>query len=94
MSRVAAFEANGGATGFSGFTLHFENLLTDGAASGATSADFNSITVTGKTLQDFGANSVAELNQQIVAGSNSHFIVGQTNDAYGEHEYLFISEPY
>jgi hypothetical protein len=91
VSRVAAFEANGGATGFSGLTLHFENLLPDGSASGATNANFNSITLTGKTLQDFGASSVAELNQQIASGSNSHFLVGQTNDAYGEHGYLFIS---
>jgi hypothetical protein len=91
VSRVAAFEANGGAAGYSGLTLHFENLLPDGAASGATNANFNSITLTGKTLQDFGASSVAELNQQIASGSNSHFLVGQTNDAYGEHGYLFIS---
>lgn len=91
VSRVAAFEANGGATGFSGLTLHFENLLPDGSAADARNANFNSITLTGKTLQDFGASSVDELNQQIASGSNSHFLVGQTNDAYGEHGYLFIS---
>jgi hypothetical protein len=91
VSRVAAFEANGGAAGFSGLTLHFENLLPDNAASGATNANFNSITLTGKTLQDFGASSLTELNQQIASGSNSHFLVGQTSDAYGEHGYLFIS---
>lgn len=91
VSRVAGFEANGGATGFSGLTLHFENLLPDGSGANARNSNFNSITLTGKTLQDFGASSVDELNQQIASGSNSHFSVGQTNDAYGEHGYLFIS---
>jgi hypothetical protein len=51
----------------------------------------NSITFTSKSLSDFGVESVAELNQQIASGSNSHFIVGATNDVYGEHGYLFIS---
>jgi len=91
VSRVAAFEANGGAAGYSGLTLHFQHLLPDGAGADARNYSFNSITLTGKTLQDFGASSVAELNQQIASGSNSHFLVGQTNDAYGEHGYLFIS---
>jgi|GEM_PF-764345 len=91
VSRVAAFEANGGAAGYSGLTLHFENLLPDGSGADARNANFNSITLTGKTLQDLGASSVTELNQQIASGSNSHFLVGQTNDAYGEHGYLFIS---
>jgi len=34
---------------------------------------------------------VTELNTQIANNSNSHFMVGQTVDAYGEHGYLFIS---
>jgi hypothetical protein len=31
------------------------------------------------------------LNQQISIGTNTHFIVGQTSDVYGEHGYLYIS---
>jgi hypothetical protein len=43
------------------------------------------------TLADFGATSLADLNAQINAGTNSHFIVGQTVDAFGEHGYLLLS---
>jgi len=71
--------------------LHFENLLPDGSASTSRNSSLNSITFTSKSLSDFGVESVAELNQQITEGSNSHFIVGATNDIYGEHGYLFIS---
>ena len=81
----------GGATGYTGLTLHFENLLPDNAAAGSTNANFNSITLTGLSLVDFGASSIEELNTQIANDLNSHFIVGQTVDAYGEHGYLFIS---
>jgi Ca2+-binding RTX toxin-like protein len=91
VSRVKEVVENGGATGYSGLTLHFENLLPDGSASSARNANLNSITFTSKSLSDFGVESVAELNQQIASGSNSHFIVGATNDVYGEHGYLFIS---
>lgn len=80
----------GGATGYTGLTLHFENLLPDGAAEGTLNANFNSITLSGLTLSDFGAGSLEELNAQIANGQNSHFVVGATNDAYGEHGYLFI----
>jgi Ca2+-binding RTX toxin-like protein len=81
----------GGATGYTGLTLHFENLLPDNAAAGSTNANFNSITLTGLSLADFGASSIQELNTQIANDLNSHFIVGQTVDVYGEHGYLFIS---
>ena len=81
----------GGAEGYKGLTLHFENLLPDGAAPGQTNSNFNSITLTGLTLADFGATSLANLNAQISAGTNSHFIVGQTVDAFGEHGYLLLS---
>jgi hypothetical protein len=91
VSSVLAVDAEGGASGYTGLTLHFKNLLPDNASATDTNESLNSITLTGKTLQDFGASSVAELNQQIASGSNSHFLVGQTNDAYGEHGYLFIS---
>jgi Ca2+-binding RTX toxin-like protein len=91
VSRVKEVVENGGAAGYTGLTLHFENLLPDGSASTARNASLNSITFTDKSLSDFGAESVAELNQQIIEGSNSHFIVGATNDVYGEHGYLYIS---
>jgi serralysin len=91
VSRVKAVEADGGAAGYSGLTLHFENLLPDGSPSGSLNANLNSITLSNLSLSSFGASSVAELNQQITSGSNSHFVVGQTNDVYGEHGYLYIS---
>jgi hypothetical protein len=72
-------------------TLHFEHLLPDGSASTARNSSLNSITFTNKSLSDFGAESVAELNQQITESLNTHFIVGQTSDVYGEHGYLYIS---
>jgi serralysin len=81
----------GGAAGYTGLTLHFENLLPDDAPLGQTNSNFNSITLTGLTLADFGATSLADLNAQINAGTNSHFIVGQTVDAFGEHGYLLLS---
>lgn len=76
---------------YSGLTLHFENLLPDGSPSGATNRDLNSITVSGRSLADFGASSLQELNAQIASGSNGHFLVGPTTDAYGDHGYLQIS---
>lgn len=81
----------GGAAGYTGLTLHFENLLPDDAAAGQTNSNFNSITLSRLTLADFGATSLEDLNAQISAGTNSHFIVGQTTDAYGDHGYLFLS---
>lgn len=91
VSRVKEVVTNGGAAGYTGLTLHFENLLPDGSASSARNSSLNSITFSNKSLSDFGAESVTELNEQIASGSNSHFIVGQTTDGYGDHGYLFIS---
>jgi len=91
VSRVQAIEVNGGAPNYTGLTLHFENLLPDGSASTARNSNLNSITFSNKTLSDFGVTSLDQLNQQIANGLNSHFIVGQTTDAYGDHGYLFIS---
>ena len=90
VSRVKAVEADGGAAGYSGLTLHFENLLPDGSPSGSLNANLNSISFSNLNLSTFGASSVAELNQHIDSGSNSFFVVGQTNDVYGEHGYLYI----
>jgi serralysin len=78
-----------GAGGYQGLTLHFKNLLPSGQTSGSN-ANLNSITLTGRTLQEFGASSLNELNKQINDGSNSHFIVGATNDSLGTHGYLQI----
>jgi Ca2+-binding RTX toxin-like protein len=94
VSRVSTAFAdfnNGGASGYTGLTLHFENLLPDGSPSGSLNANLNSITFSNLSLSTFGASSVTELNQQITSGSNSHFVVGQTNDVYGEHGFLYIS---
>jgi Ca2+-binding RTX toxin-like protein len=91
VSRVQAIEVNGGAADYTGLTLHFENLLPDGSASTARNASLNSITFSGRSLSDFGATSLDQLNQQITDSLNSHFTVGQTSDAYGEHGYLYIS---
>jgi Ca2+-binding RTX toxin-like protein len=91
VSNIKEVVANGGAAGYTGLTLHFEHLLPDGSASTARNSSLNSITFTNKSLSDFGAESVAELNQQITESLNTHFIVGATNDVYGEHGYLYIS---
>jgi Ca2+-binding RTX toxin-like protein len=90
VSRVKEVVENGGASGFTGLTLHFENLLPDGSSSSARNSSLNSITFSRMSLSDFGVESVDELNQQILSGSNSYFIVGQTTDVYGEHGYLYI----
>ena len=89
----------GGATGYTGLTLHFDNLLPDGQSSGSNSA-LNSITLSGHTLADLGVSSIAQLNTEIAnatydAGTgqyivNSHIIIGQTTDILGLHSYLFI----
>jgi hypothetical protein len=81
----------GGAEGYTGLTLHFVDLLPDGSSSSATNPNLNSITFTGKTLQDFGASSLAELNTQLSSQSNSHFQVNSVTDTFGDHGYLFIS---
>ena len=81
----------GGAAGYTGLTLHFENLLPDDAAEGQTNSNFNSITLSGLNLSDFGAKSLDDLNAQITSKTNSHFQVGEVSDAFGDHGYLFIS---
>lgn len=82
---------SGGAPNYTGLTLHFENLLPDDAALGQTNSNFNSITLSNRTLADFGATSLMDLNTQIAANTNSHFQVGVVSDAFGDHGYLFIS---
>jgi hypothetical protein len=82
---------SGGAPGYTGLTLHFENLLPDNAASGQINSNLNSITLSNRTLADFGATSLTDLNTQIAANANSHFQVGVVSDAFGDHGYLYIS---
>lgn len=82
---------SGGATGFTGLTLHIENLLPDGSAQSDRNASLNSITLTDLRLSDFGASTIEQLNAQILAGTNPHFLVGSVTDAFGEHGYLYIS---
>jgi serralysin len=91
VSKVLALDAEGGAAGYTGLTLHFENLLPDGAAATDTNPNLNSITLTGLKLSDFGASSLEELNAQIANQTNSHFVVSSVSDVYGDHGYLFIS---
>lgn len=94
VSRVSTMFSDfnsGGAEGFQGLTLHFENLLPDNAAAGQTNSNLNSITLTGLTLADFGATSLADLNAQIASGTNNHFQVGSVSDVFGDHGYLFLS---
>jgi Ca2+-binding RTX toxin-like protein len=91
VSRVQFIEEDGGAPGYKGVTLHFENLLPSGAADGQTNDSLNSLTFSGKTLADFGAGSVEELNAQIAAGINPAFMTGVSEDEFGAHGYLYIS---
>ena len=94
VSRVSTSFADfnsGGAEGYEGLTLHFENLLPDGAVAGQTNANLNSITLTGLTLEDFGASSLAELNTQINNKTSNHFQTGVVSDQFGDHGYLFLS---
>jgi Ca2+-binding RTX toxin-like protein len=91
VSRVLAVDAAGGAEGYTGLTLHFQNLLPDGSASTDTNSNLNSITLSGKTLADFGASSLEELNAQIASKTNDHFRVDKTVDQLGDHGYLYIS---
>jgi hypothetical protein len=82
---------NEGAGGiYSGLTFHFKNLLPDGQTAGSNPS-LNSITLSGHTLAEFGASSLADLNNQINNGTNAHFIVGATNDSLGTHSYLFVN---
>ena len=80
----------GGASSYTGLTLHFNTLLPDGSSSSATNAKLNSITLSGHSLAEFGASSLVDLNKQIANGTNTHFIIGQTHDSLGDHGYLWI----
>jgi Ca2+-binding RTX toxin-like protein len=91
VSKVAAFSNTDGASGFTGLTLHIQNLLPDGSAAGTTNPALNSLTLTGHTLAEFGASSLADLNSQIASGTNTHFLTGQVTDSFGAHGYLYIS---
>lgn len=82
---------SGGAEGFQGLTLHFENLLPDNAAFGQTNSNLNSITLTGLRLEDFGASSLTELNTQIINKTSSFFQTGVVSDEFGDHGYLLLS---
>lgn len=81
----------GGAEGYEGLTLHFENLLSEDAVAGQTEPNLKSITFSNLTLTEFGATSLDELNAQIAAQTNSHFQVGMIPDANGDLGYLLIS---
>ncbi|WP_262963737.1 FG-GAP-like repeat-containing protein [Methylobacter psychrophilus] len=91
VSKVAAFSNTDGAEGYTGLTLHLQNLLPDGSVAGTTNPALNSLTLTGHTLAGFGASSLADLNNQIASGTNTHFLTGQTTDSFGSHGYLYIS---
>lgn len=94
VSKVSTAFSNynsGGAEGYEGLTLHFENLLPDNAAPGQTNSNLNSITLTGLTLEDFGASSLSELNTQINSKTSSYFQTGSVSDQFGDHGYLFLS---
>jgi Ca2+-binding RTX toxin-like protein len=91
VSRVFALDAERGAAGYTGLTLHFENLLPDGASATDTNPNLNSMTLTGLELSDFGVSSLAELNTQIANQTNSHFVVSTVSDVHGDHGYLLIS---
>lgn len=91
VSKVALVDNFGGAPGYDGLTLHFENLLPSDAGEGATNARWNSITLSDRSLSDLGANSVEELNSQILAGNNPFLMTNQTVDDFGTHGYLHIA---
>jgi hypothetical protein len=91
VSKVALVDNFGGAPGYDGLTLHFENLLPSDAGEGATNTRWNSITLSDRSLSDLGANSVEELNAQILAGNNPFLMTNQTVDDFGTHGYLHIA---
>jgi Ca2+-binding RTX toxin-like protein len=90
VSQVLSVDAEGGATGYTGLTLHFQNLLPDSASATDKNPSLNSITLSDKTLADFGVSSLAELNAQLLNQTNSHFVVDVVSDVYGNHGYLQI----
>ena len=87
-----------GAAGYTGVTLHFDNLLPDGQFTG-TNPNLNSITLSGHTLTELGFSSLQDLNNQIDHSKqnalgqwvvNDHMLIGQTQDLAGTHGYLWI----
>ncbi|WP_262966383.1 hypothetical protein [Methylobacter psychrophilus] len=80
---MVAFSNTDGAEGYTGLTLHLQNLLPDGSVAGTTNPALNSLTLTGHTL--------AGMNNQIASGSNTHFLTGQVTDSFGAYGYLYIS---
>ena len=93
VSKVSLLDEQGGADGYKGLTLHFENLLPDEAGPDQTNSNFNSITFTGRTLAEFGATSLEDLNAQINAGTDDYFFTDQMIDEYGVHGYLMLAQP-
>jgi hypothetical protein len=91
VSKVALVDNFGGAPGYDGLTLHFENLLPGNAGEGATNPRLNSITLSDRSLSDLGVNSVEELNAQILSGNNPFLSTNQTVDEFGTHGYLHIA---
>jgi Ca2+-binding RTX toxin-like protein len=92
ISKIALIDENGGAAGFDGLTLHFENLLPSEASDGDRNSNWNSITLSGKSLSDFGVSSSEALIAQINAETNPYFSIGQTPpDQFGVHGYLHIA---
>lgn len=89
VSRVSAAENQTGAPGYAGLTLTFEGLRADGVAL-PTEGVSHTVTFSGLSLADFGAQSVEQLNLQIQQESNTHFTADSTVDIYGAHGYLSV----
>jgi hypothetical protein len=89
VSRVSAAENQTGALGYAGLTLTFEGLRADGVAL-PTEGVSHTVTFSGLSLADFGAQSVEQLNLQIQQESNTHFTADSTVDIYGAHGYLSV----
>ena len=91
VSKIVLIDEFGGADGYKGLTLHFDNLLPSDASINDRNSNWNSITFSGKSLSDFGITTLDELNAQIVNGGGIHFQVGSVTDQYGDHGYLFLN---
>jgi Ca2+-binding RTX toxin-like protein len=89
ISKIAYIDQSNGTAGFEGLTFHFENILPSDSA---RNSNWNSITLSGKSLSDFGVSSSEELIAQINAETNPYFSIGQTPpDQFGTHGYLHIA---
>lgn len=89
ISRIAAAEEEAGAQGYQGLTLTFVDLRADGATN--STGVMHSVTLSGLSLSDFGAENVEQLNIQINLDANKYFSVGSTVDVHGSHGYLSIA---